>query len=142
MPVRTPILFALFLASCGGGPSTQPPKQPEPEPAATTSGDPKGSIYGGSIAPVDVKKAITEHKAEYKACYHSLLEKDKKASGKVVLRITVGEDGKVEETVIMNETSLPNETANCIADVVKTITFPKPTGGKARITYPWEFTAE
>ena len=39
--------------------------------------------------------------------------------------------GKVEETVVLNETSLPNETANCIADVVKTITFAKPTGGKA-----------
>jgi hypothetical protein len=142
--VSRPLSFALVvvLVGCGGGASAPPPKQPEPEPAAAASGDPKGSIYGGSIAPVDVKKAITEHKAEYKACYHSLLEKDKKASGKVVLRITVAEDGKVEDTVIMNETSLPNETANCIADVVKTITFPKPTGGKARITYPWEFTAE
>jgi TonB family protein len=137
--VRTAILFTLLLA-CSSNP---PPKQPEPEPATpTTSGDPKGSIYGGSIAPVEVKKAITEHKAEYKACYHSLLEKDKKASGKVVLRITVGEDGKVEDTVVMNETSLPTETANCIADVVKAITFPAPTGGKARITYPWEFSPE
>lgn len=141
--VRALLLSSLLVVACGGASNNQPPKQPEPEPAANTaSGDPKGSIYGGSIAPVEVKKAITEHKAEYKACYHSLLEKDKKASGKVVLRITVGEDGKVEDTVIMNETSLPNETANCIADVVKTITFPKPTGGKARITYPWEFTAE
>ena len=133
--MRSPILFALLLASCGGG-STPPPKEPEPAPAASTS------IYGGSIAPVEVKKAITEHKAEFKACYHSLLEKDKKASGKVVLRFTVDEGGKVEETVILNETSLPNETANCIADIVKTITFAKPIGGKARITYPWEFTAE
>jgi len=129
-----------MLGACSSNP---PPKQAEPEPApAATSGDPKGSIHGGSIAPVEVKKAITEHKAEFKACYHALLEKDKKASGKVVLRITVGEDGKVEETVIMNETSLPNETATCIADIVKTITFAKPVGGKARITYPWEFTAE
>ena len=139
--VRTLILSALFFIGCGS--NTPPPQQPEPEPAAATpSGDPKGSIYGGSIAPVEVKKAITEHRAEYKACYHSLLEKDKKASGKVVLRITVGEDGKVEDTVIMNETSLPNETANCIADIVRTITFPKPTGCRARITYPWECTAE
>jgi hypothetical protein len=139
--VRSPIFVALLLASSCGS-SNPPPKQPEPEPATTATGDPKGSIHGGSIAPVEVKRAIGEHKAEFKACYHSLLEKDKKASGKVVLRITVDEDGKVEETVVMNETSLPMETANCIADIVKTITFAKPTGGKARITYPWEFTAE
>lgn len=134
------MIFALLLASCGGS-STPAPKAPEPEPAPA-SGDPKGNIHGGSIAPVEVKKAITEHRAEFKACYHSLLEKDKKASGKVVLRFTIDEEGKVEETVILNETSLPNETANCIADIVKTITFAKPSGGKARITYPWEFTAE
>jgi TonB family protein len=138
--VRSSIFFALLLASCGGGSNPQP-IQPAPETAPTSS-DPKGSIYGGSIAPVEVKKAIGEHKAEFKACYHSLLEKDKKASGKVVLRFTVDEEGKVEETVILNETSLPNETANCIADIVKGITFQKPVGGKARITYPWEFTAE
>jgi TonB family protein len=138
--VRSSILFALLLASCGGS-SNPPPQHPVAEPPPA-SGDPKGNMHGGSIAPVDVKKAITEHRAEFKACYHSLLEKDKKASGKVVLRFTVDEEGKVEETVILNETSLPNETANCIADIVKTITFAKPIGGKARITYPWEFTAE
>ena len=136
--------IALFLALSACGPSTPPPVTTTPEPAPTASPDapPKGVVYGGSLAPVDVKKAIVAKKAEIKACYHALLEKDKKASGKVVLRFTVGEDGKVEDVVNMNETTLPNETANCIGDVVKSITFPKPNGGKATITYPWEFTVE
>ena len=99
-------------------------------------------IYGGSIAPVEVKKALQTKRDEIRACYRALLEKNKKASGKVVLRFTIGEDGAVEEVVTMNATTLPTETATCIAELVKSIAFPKPTGGKAAITYPWEFTAD
>jgi TonB family protein len=140
MTNRSLSLAALLLA-CASNPK---PKDPEPaEPVnANSDPNPKGSVAGGSIAPVDVKKAIGEHKDDFKGCYHSLLEKNKKASGKVVIRFTVGEDGKVEDTVIMNETTLPNDTAQCIADIVKGIQFPKPTGGRARITYPWQFDAE
>jgi len=142
--VRVPACLSLLvLAPFACGPSAPPPKAAEPEPAAST-GDapPKGSVYGGTLAPVDVKKALVARKEDVKACYHALLEKNKKASGKVVLRLTVGEEGTVEEVVTMNATTLPDETAKCIGDVVKSITFPKPSGGKATITYPWEFTAE
>jgi hypothetical protein len=136
-----PPLLALAIIGCASG-SAPPPKEPEPAAPAPGDDNPKGRIHGGSIAPVEVKKAIATRKAEIRACYHSLLEKDKNASGKVVIRFTIAEDGTVEETVILNETSLPRDTAQCIADVVAGITFAKPTGGKARITYPWEFTAE
>lgn len=138
-------LFVLALCACGPygcGPGAPPPKAAEPEPAASSDAPPKGSVYGGTLAPVDVKKALVARKEDVKACYHALLEKNNKASGKVVLRFTVGEDGVVEEVVTMNGTSLPDETAKCIGDVVKSIKFPKPSGGKATITYPWEFTAE
>lgn len=135
------LLLSFALIGCGS--SSPPGNTPAPATSASTETDTnKGSIYGGSIAPVEVKKALVARKDDVRACYHSLLEKDKKASGKVVIRFTVAEDGTVEETVIMNATTLPNETAQCIADVVKSTTFPKPQGGKARITYPWEFTAE
>lgn len=134
--------------ACGAcGASTPPPTSAAPATSSEPAPDapPKGSVHGGSLAPVEVKKALTAKKDEVRACYHALLEKSPKKSqpsGKVVIRFTVDESGAVEETVILNETSLPNETAQCIADVVKTVTFPKPTGGKARITYPWEFTAQ
>lgn len=138
--MRLLFLAAPLLVACTQPP---PPTAPPPsaEPAASES-SPKGVVAGGSIAPVDVKKALQTKRDEIKACYHSLLEKNKKASGKVVLRFTIDESGAVEEAVIMNDTTLPTDTAQCIADVVKTIQFPKPQGGKARITYPWEFTAE
>ncbi len=89
-----------------------------------------------------MKKALVERKPDVRLCFRALLRKDKKASGRVVLRFLVGEDGTVEETVILSGTTLPRETAQCVADVVKTTQFPKPKGGKARITYPWEFSAE
>lgn len=141
-PRSLPLAALPLLLAC----ASTPPKPRDPEPAepvnANKDANPKGSIAGGSLAPVEVKKALVARKEDVKACYHALLEKNKKASGKVVIRFTVGEDGKVEDTVIMNETTLPNETAQCIADVVKSTEFPKPTGGRARITYPWELTAE
>lgn len=141
MTHRPLVVAALLIIACSPAPK---PKDPEPaEPVnANTDKDPKGSIAGGSLAPVEVKKALVARKDEIKACYHALLEKNKKASGKVVIRFTIGEDGAVEDTVIMNETTLPTDTAQCIADIVKDTKFPKPTGGKARITYPWDFTAE
>lgn len=136
------ILALLPLIAVACSPAAPPPAaSPAPAPSASESG-PKGTVAGGTLAPVDVKKALQTRRDAIKACYHALLEKNKKASGKVVLRFTVDESGAVEETVIMNDTTLPTETAQCIADVVKTIHFPKPDGGKARITYPWEFTVE
>ncbi|MGZ3419362.1 MAG: TonB family protein [Polyangiales bacterium] len=139
--MRALIVFAL-LASCASSSNPPPAPPPSSEPAADPNAPPKGKMYGGTLAPVEVKKALVARKDDVRACYHALLEKNKKASGKVVIRFTVGEDGAVEEAVVMNETTLPNETASCIAEVVKTTKFPKPEGGKARITYPWEFTAE
>lgn len=139
--MRHLLLAAPLLVACTQSPAPASPPAPAPEPAASES-SPKGVVAGGTIAPVEVKKALQTKRDEIKACYHSLLEKNKKASGKVVLRFTIDESGAVEETVIMNDTTLPTETAQCIADVVKTIRFAKPEGGKARITYPWEFTAE
>lgn len=140
--LAVPLLAVPLLAAC-----TQPAAPavaPSPSPESTGSSDapPKGSVAGGSLAPVEVKKALQTRRDEIRACYHALLEKNNKASGKVVLRFTIDESGAVEETVVLNETTLPNETAQCIADEVKKIAFPKPQGGKARITYPWEFTAE
>jgi TonB family protein len=135
------LLFGALFLGCASNPP--PPAQTtSQEPAADPNAPPKGKMYGGTLAPVEVKKALLARKDDVKACYHSLLEKNKKASGKVVIRFTVAEDGSVEEAVVLNETTLPTETANCIAEVVKTTVFPKPEGGKARITYPWEFTAE
>lgn len=135
-------LGGALLVACAGGArdasSPAPPTESAPDPDAP----PKGEIHGGSLAPVDVKKALGARRDDVRACYRALLEKDKKASGKVVLRFLVGEDGKVEQTVVLSGTTLPDETAHCIADVVKSTEFPKPTGGKASITYPWELTAE
>jgi TonB family protein len=141
--VRVHLLIAALSLGCA---STPKPAPAASEPPATESADsnapPKGKMYGGTLAPVEVKKALVARKDDVRACYHALLEKNKKASGKVVIRFTVGEDGSVEEAVVLNETTLPTETSSCIAEVVKTTVFPKPEGGKARITYPWEFTAE
>lgn len=138
--MRLLLIFVPLFVACTQ--PAAPAAAPAPEPAPSSDAPPKGSVAGGSLAPVDVKKALQTKRDEIRACYHALLEKNKKASGKVVLRFTIDEAGAVEETVILNETTLPSETAQCIADVVKTIAFPKPQGGKARITYPWEFTAE
>lgn len=137
------VAAVFVLVGCAVGTPSTPPKPSVSEPTnSNTDPNPKGSVAGGSVAPVEVKKALVARKDDIKACYHALLEKNKKASGKVVIRFTIGEEGAVEDTVILNETTLPNDTAQCIADIVKDTKFPKPTGGRARITYPWEFTAE
>lgn len=128
--------------ACGGSVRPAETSPAASGPASTSEATPKGTVTGGSLAPVQVKKALVARKDDVKACYHALLEKNKKASGKVVLRFTVGLDGKVEEVVTMDTTTLPDETAKCIADVVRSVQFPLPEGGKATITYPWEFTAE
>lgn len=136
------LLLSLVLSQAlalGCSPAAPPAPPPAPPVHDET---PKGSVAGGSLAPIEVKKALQTKRDEIRACYHALLEQNKKASGKVVLRFTVDQAGAVEETTILNETTLPTPTAQCIADVVRTIAFPKPQGGKARITYPWEFSAE
>ena len=67
--IRTLLLFATLATACA---SSQPkPKDPEPaEPVVDPNAPPKGSVAGGSLAPVEVKKALVAKKEEIKACYH------------------------------------------------------------------------
>lgn len=83
---------------------------------------------------------IKKNKRGIQACYEQELQKNPELQGKVVLKLTVGEDGKVSEYEIESSTLDNEEVHKCMLTRVRRWQFPKPEGGPASFSLPFVFT--
>jgi len=105
----------------GGTPRTVPP-------------DPEGAI------PADeLQKIFRRNGSAARNCYERQLKTDPSLQGRVVLNLTIGADGSVLRADVQGETLRDEEVNTCIADVVRTWSFPEPEGGAARVRKPFTF---
>ena len=95
----------------------------------------------GSMDKDVIRRVIRQHIGEVKRCYEAELVKNPHLAGKVMVRFTIGTDGKVTESAIQ-ETTLGNAAAEkCISDALLKWEFPKPQGGKVVVSYPFMFAS-
>lgn len=127
MYTRTLILTALTLLPIHSmAQNNKPDKKPD-----------SGAEAKGSLDKDVIRRVMRAHIGEVKQCYEAQLAKDKDLAGKVMVRFTIGTDGKVTESGI-ESTSLKSPAAEkCIADAVLGWEFPKPQGGKVVVSYPF-----
>lgn len=83
---------------------------------------------------------IKKNKRGIQACYENELQKNPELQGKVVMKLTVGEDGKVSEYTIESSTLENEEVHKCMLTRVRRWQFPKPEGGPASFSLPFVFT--
>lgn len=100
-----------------------------------------GATVSGSLDKEVIRRVIQRHISEVKRCYETELEKKKDLAGRVMVRFTIGTDGKVTESSIAESTLHSPEAERCITDAVKGWEFPAPRGGKVAITYPFVLAA-
>ncbi len=91
--------------------------------------------------PRSVAEVINAKIHEIQSCYEKALLKDPTIGGKITIRFTIDENGKVPHAkAILND--LTPEVEQCISDFYKTLTFsPALDEGGLTVEYPFLFTA-
>ena len=98
----------------------------------------RSSRRGSSREAADIEAAAARSRAHVAGCYSLGLAQDPSLSGTVLVRFTVGPDGKVA-TAAVARTSLRNDAVEeCLLNVVRTWTF-GPRRQSQTLEYPFEF---
>lgn len=95
----------------------------------------------GTLDKAVIRRVIQGHIGAVKQCYEEQLKKNKDLAGKVMVRFTIGTDGKVLDSTIQESSLNSPAGEKCIADAVRGWEFPKPSGGKVVVSYPFVLAA-
>jgi len=93
----------------------------------------------GVLDAGSVKKELNTRATAFKMCYEKALNVNAKLSGKLSIKFTISESGRVTKaTIITDEIKDPSVTS-CVLEKVKSITFAKPQGGSVEFIFPFVF---
>ncbi len=92
----------------------------------------------GSIDRDLIRRIVRAHINEVRACYNQALAKDSLLFGRMVLKVSVGGDGKVVDAEITYD-GLGFDVGTCMVVAAKKWTFPKAIDGFSFV-YPFEFS--
>ncbi len=99
-----------------------------------------GTSIVGALPTEVVKRIVRQHFSALRLCYEAELKKDPSLAGTVSTALLIDEEG-VATSVEANGGSMTNPAVReCIVKVFASMSFPKPEGGKVKVTYPIDFT--
>jgi serine/threonine-protein kinase len=91
----------------------------------------------GDLDKALIRRGIKQKIQNVRSCYEKALVKQPTLQGTVMVQFTIGPSGTV---VSAQATGLDPAVSTCVANVVKQMTFPKPTGGGVvNVNYPFAF---
>lgn len=94
-------------------------------PVPSDTGGPPHTATGESI--VDADRVVAGLRPRFKACYQQGLGTDPSMSGRVVMRASVGTDGRVDLVTITEQTGLSPGVISCLKAVVLKAVFTAPS---------------
>lgn len=111
------------------------------EGANAQSSDSGSNVPTGRVDPVQVSAILRAHTPAMRACYVRAQAIDRTLTGQVMVRFTVGTDGRVthvsSQPVAGSGNSLGlQDVTRCIEGVIRPLVFPPPTGGPAALVLP------
>jgi TonB family protein len=87
-----------------------------------------------------VRKVVRRHIGEVKSCLEQELAARPDLGGRILVRFTVGGDGRVQAATIDESTLGSPAVETCVSAAVRTWEFPKPADGRpVEIAYPFSF---
>jgi TonB family protein len=87
-----------------------------------------------------ISQVIKQKQSLIKACYEIGLRRNTGINGKVVVKFTINESGKVIEASIEESTLGDPIVEKCILRMIERLTFPPPEKGQVTVTYPFIFS--
>jgi hypothetical protein len=92
----------------------------------------------GRIDPAEIQRLLGAHTDALRQCYQRELQHDATLRGEVIVRVRVEEDGSVSETRSGGDPVML-AVGRCIEGLLRTLRFPRPTGGPATVAAPFVF---
>lgn len=96
-------------------------------------------VVDGPISGAEISRVLKHNMRAMRDCYEHALKRDPTLAGKVELRFTIEESGRVEDVAVESTSLKSVQLAACIADRSKAWRFPKPNGEVVAVTYPIVF---
>ncbi len=97
-------------------------------------------VDGGALDPNAIARVVRSRLSAVKECYEHELKRNPKLAGKVVIRFSIDEDGRVASASVEENTMGDAEVGTCIVSRFERFRFPKPDGGTVTATFPFIFT--
>jgi TonB family protein len=102
-----------------------------------------GDQVEGGLSADKINAVIKEAKHQVRNCYSRALKSNPGLTGKVIIRFEIAKNGNVTAAESARGSTLTDaKVVACVTSVIKTLKFPPPEGGIARVTYPFLFAAQ
>jgi pSer/pThr/pTyr-binding forkhead associated (FHA) protein len=96
--------------------------------------------FSGTIDREAIRRVILQNINQFKSCYERALNRDPSLSGKIVLKWSIVDKGRVGEAGVGSSTMGSSEVEQCTVRVLRTLRFPEPPAGQvADVQYPFVF---
>jgi hypothetical protein len=113
---------------------------PAAPPRVVLRWSPKLDQPAGGLDKDVIYRVIQAKQDQIKFCYERELRDSPKLEGMVRVQWTIGPDGSVIQSDIIDDTLERKRAADCIINVVEHLKFPAPMGGgNVNVTFPWIF---
>ena len=87
----------------------------------------------------NIRKIVLRRKGAIKACYEQQLILNPKLSGKIDIRWTINQTGKVQSASVISSTIKNSAVENCVVRQIRRMKFAKPKGGICIVKWPFVF---
>lgn len=94
----------------------------------------------GVLDSNSVSKVVSRRRSAIKNCYEKRLKVNNKLKGKVKIRFTIEQSGRVRKASVAENTTGDPAVGTCIVTQIKRWRFPKPDGGSVTVAFPFVFT--
>jgi len=95
----------------------------------------------GYCSAANIATVVKRRAGAIRACYEKSLQVNNGLAGKVTVRWTIGEGGKVTTAAAVGDTLGDAGTTRCILDWVRRMGFEAPEGGMCVVQWPFAFSA-
>ncbi len=103
--------------------------------------DTSSPLVEGSLDQERLEGVVAMHAGQMRACYERALSRNRKLSGKVVLKLVVQADGRPSNVVIEKSNMNDRGLERCLIQRISTWIFPRPVGGPTPVRFPFIFTS-
>lgn len=94
----------------------------------------------GVLDSNSVSRVVSRRSKAIKNCYEKRLKVNNKLKGKVKIRFTIEQSGRVSKASVTANTTGDSIVGSCIVSQIKRWRFPKPDGGSVTVSFPFLFT--
>ncbi len=99
-----------------------------------------GAVVGGSLDRSAISAVVRRSTASVRRIYEAHLRADPSLEGRIVVRMTIGADGRVVDASVSEDTVGSTALAAAVLGFVRSLRFPEPSGGgNVEVVYPFAF---